>query len=78
MKSAWEVKRNWTAMSNTAYRWPYQEIPNKKDIKAWQQLIGQAFQLDKHELEWGVALGQFNKKARHQTQWMFDRCNDSL
>ena len=78
MRSAWEVTRNWTAMSKTAYRWPYQERPDRRDIEAWQRVIGKAFQLDTRELEWGVALGRFDKKARRHTKWMFDRSNDSL
>ena len=78
LQQAWECKKEWESISETAYQWPFQPRPTKRDREGWQRVLQQVFSVEPRHHSLPVRLGRYYRASRRFTTWMYEDHSDSL
>ena len=65
-------------MSSTAYEWPYQPKPERKDREAWQRVLQLVYDVNQRDKTFAKKLWKYTKQGRKLSDWVFDQTNNSL
>ena len=78
LETAWNVRREWTSLSGSAYEWPYQPRPGKADVEAWQRVLQLVYAVCPRYRNFCRSLGRYNRESRRHAMWMWEGQSESL